>query len=315
MKITSSTNPLKILMIEDSRGDAVLIRLSLDKAMPNAYVVDHASTLSQALNMLEGNEYDVALLDRSLPDADGFSGLHSIQNMSPRLPIIFLTGHQDETTAFEAIEQGAQDYLFKDRLDGHVIKRSLQFSVLRKQFEGVLLARANFDPLTGLANRMLFDSRLDMLLARMRRQTTILCVMFIDLDDFKRVNDNHGHLVGDRLLQLVGERIQSALRKTDTVARFGGDEFALILESNHDDPDGELVANKIISLFEKPFHVKERVFRVSISIGITTCSYESIKSREILLAEADSAMYAAKHSVGSSYQLYRPDFNKLLRAS
>ena len=262
------------------------------------------TSLAGALKLLSEQDYDVALLDRSLPDVEGFSGLHNLQTMSPELPVIFLTGHNDELTALEAIREGAQDYLFKDRMDPHVIKRSIQYAVLRKQFEHVLIVQANYDMLTGLANRLLFENRLELALAKIRRLPGSLVVLFLDLDGFKKVNDNYGHIIGDRLLKEVAKRLKQVLRRYDTVARFGSDEFAILLEGVPDTQHGEVVAQKILHLFDEPFAVSGAELQVGISIGIASCESGQEASREVLMRQADETMYRAKGVAGSAYRIH-----------
>lgn len=119
MRITSTTDPLRILLVEDSKGDALLIKQAIKEAMPDAHSIAVATKLEEGLKMLSAQEFDMALLDRSLPDAQGFDGLHNLQTMAPELPIVYLTGNQDQQIAFDSIEQGAQDYLYKNNMDGH----------------------------------------------------------------------------------------------------------------------------------------------------------------------------------------------------
>jgi diguanylate cyclase (GGDEF)-like protein len=303
MDVTSA-NPLRILLIEDSMGDAILISKVLQLAMPQTHALIKTSTIGEALKIVSEQEFDVALLDRTLPDTRGFSGLHSIQNMSPRLPVIFLTGYKDEYLALEAIRQGAQDYLFKDQLDAHLIKRAIQYAVLRKQFESVLIMRANFDMLTGLANRMLFESRLDVALAKMKRLGGIISVLLIDLDKFKRVNDTLGHIAGDKLLKEVGHRLKQSLRSYDVAARFGGDEFAILLEDLSEYQQSEVVAKKITQIMSTPFNLSGNELSVGVSIGVVNCNNNHDISRESLLLQADTAMYEAKSSIGNSYRIF-----------
>lgn len=304
MRMITPLNPINILLIEDSRGDAVLIKKSLELAMPCAIRISSAASLAAALPLLAEQQFEVALLDRSLPDVDGFSGMHALQSMAPHLPIIFLTAYHDEHIALEAISQGAQDYLFKDKLDGHAVKRAIQYAMLRKQFEGVLRVQANFDMLTGLANRALFESRLDMALARMRRQGGYVSVLFLDVDRFKPVNDTHGHLAGDKLLKQIGTRIKEALRSYDTAARFGGDEFAILLDqlATHDQP--LRIAQKICGLFDAPFLIAGHSLTMHASIGIACVDASSNVDGMGLMAQADAAMYEAKSVSETTYRLH-----------
>lgn len=306
MHLISPERPLTVLLIEDNKGDAILIKRTLKNAMMGAVEAEWVTSLEEALNALEAKEFDVALLDRSLPDVDDFTGLHSIQSFVPKLPVIFLTAYQDERTAFQAIEQGAQDYLFKDRMDGHTIKRAVQYAILRKQFEGILTLRANFDALTGLANRMLFESRLDMALARMKRQGGNLAVLFIDLDRFKQVNDTLGHAAGDLVLKEVAARLCKVLRPYDTAARFGGDEFAILLEGMPEKKHAEVVLRKIHEALKLPFTVKGKEVVIGASIGVAACEAEAgISSGDELIQQADAAMYAGKVDEPVSEEHYR----------
>lgn len=294
MLITSTEDPLKVLLVEDNKGDAVLVERALRQAMMGALTLCVCGSLESALLALSEDNFDIVLLDRSLPDVVGFSGLQSIQNHSPKMPVVFLTAYQDEETALEAIQQGAQDYLFKDKIDAHVIKRAIQYASLRKQFEGVLIMRANFDSLTGLANRILFESRLEMALAKLKRQGGNCAVLFIDLNKFKSVNDELGHAAGDQVLREIGKRLRSVLRTYDTVARFGGDEFAVLLEGLPELHHSEVVANKIIACVEKPLLIDERPVQVGASIGIAGVSAHMQEDSATLMQQADEAMYQAK---------------------
>lgn len=313
MQFISTERPLKLLLIEDNKGDAMLTEKILRNTMFGSVNITRTETLADTLKLLSEEEFDIALLDRSLPDVEGFSGLHSIQNMAPQLPIVFLTAYRDEKTAFEAIEKGAQDYLFKDSMDGHIVKRAIQYAILRKQFEGILIMRANFDMLTGLTNRMLFESRLDMALAKMKRHGGDIAVLYLDLDHFKQVNDTMGHAAGDTLLKLVASRIKSVLRPYDTAARLGGDEFAILLENINNIESAEAVARKIIGLFANPFQLEEGHADIGVSIGIAYGTAAHPCDTIQIVSYADAAMYKAKAKSGSAYHVH--DHNESARLS
>jgi diguanylate cyclase (GGDEF)-like protein len=300
---TSSSKVLEILLIEDSKGSALLIKRVLKQVMPNGYNLIHAYTLEEALNALTNKTFDIALLDRSLPDSKGFDGLHNIQNRAPNLPIIYLTGYNDEQTAFESIRQGAQDYVFKDNLDGHLLKKSIQYAILRKEFEVILTTRANFDTLTGLANRMLFENRLDLALTKVERHHGYVAVLFIDLDEFKQINDTMGHAAGDEMLVEFAMRLKSVLRPYDTAARFGGDEFAVLIEEIPEIDEVITIAQKIIQQFETGCVICGTELKVGVSIGISYFKTGQIKTGEQLIQEADEAMYEAKEIQGSAYHI------------
>jgi len=156
--------------------------------------------------------------------------------------------------------------------------------------------RALHDPLTGLANRSLFHDRVGHALTRLgRRKGAIAAVLFIDLDDFKAVNDALGHARGDRLLALVAERLRTVVRPEDTVARLGGDEFALLLEELASDDDALVVAERAIDAVAAPFDLAGRSVTVSISIGVALRSVDGANVAG-LVEEADAAMYEAKRT-------------------
>ncbi len=304
MRITSTTDQLRILLIEDSLGDVQIVKRALNASMPDAFTLGVAATMEDSLTLLGKENFDIALLDRTLPDVDGFSGLHRLQNFAPDLPIVFLTGNQDERFAFDAIRSGAQDYLFKDNVDGHLIKRAIQYAILRKQFEGILILRANYDGLTGLANRTLFESRVDMARARMRRNGRAFAVLYLDIDGFKPINDALGHSAGDDLLRQFSHRLKSAFRPYDTLARFAGDDFAVLVEDLADIGAAETIAKKIIELLKIPFQFYDRTISLEASMGIATCAAGQEIGRNTLMKQADAAMHDAKLTPGTFYRTF-----------
>jgi diguanylate cyclase (GGDEF)-like protein len=153
--------------------------------------------------------------------------------------------------------------------------------------------RANFDPLTGLPNRMLFYERLDRSLSRAARESARLAVLFIDLDGFKPVNDQYGHQAGDVVLSALAGRMQQKLRESDTVARLGGDEFVVLLQNVGSDEEVLRVGEGLLAAVEAPVEFEERLIYLSCSIGIAFFP-ENAADREALMLCADAAMYRAK---------------------
>ncbi|HEU5048273.1 MAG TPA: diguanylate cyclase [Rickettsiales bacterium] len=300
----NAAHPIKLLLVEDTLSDALLIKKTLQTLAPDAYTIQHVFTIAETLRALADGIYDVVLLDLNLPDAVEFSGLLAIQQMMPHVPVVILTGHNDEGMAIRGMEAGAQDYLFKSHNTGTDIRRAIQYAIKRKQLEGMLARKAHFDPLTGLANRHSFESRLDMALARSRRHPIHIGVFFMDLDCFKQVNDTMGHAAGDALLKGVAQRLRECMRPYDTAARFGGDEFAVLIEDVRGPNDCVAVANKIIDLVSEPFPVTGQLVEVGISIGVATTLGGPPQTRDSLIQRADAAMYSAKRAMGSNYQFH-----------
>jgi len=173
-----------------------------------------------------------------------------------------------------------------------------------------ILYQANYDLLTGLPNRTLLMDRLHQGLLAARRQQGGLAVLFIDLDRFKAVNDLYGHGIGDELLQQVADRLKGAVRETDTIARFGGDEFVVLLQNIEGGEEAALVANKIIELVSQPFDLSSRRVTIGASIGITlypndiSMGASVDDSGSLLLSNADMAMYQAKARGRNHFQFF-----------
>ncbi|HWP46038.1 MAG TPA: EAL domain-containing protein [Candidatus Limnocylindrales bacterium] len=177
-----------------------------------------------------------------------------------------------------------------------------------KQAAETIWQQVYHDPLTGLPNRMLFEDRLTLELAHARRDKQGLAVMFLDLDHFKLINDTLGHSVGDQLLQNVAHRLRDALRGTDTVARMGGDEFALLLTRVTHAENVARVTQKILHALKPPFNFGGYDFHITASIGITLYPSDG-EDTQTLLKNADTALYRAKEQGRNVYQFYTPAMN------
>src|ERR1035437_707717 len=179
-----------------------------------------------------------------------------------------------------------------------------------RQTEVALQHLATHDTLTDLPNRFLMVDRLDQLLARAKRSDTAFAVLFMDIDRFKEVNDTYGHEFGDLLLCAVAQRLTKSVRQSDTVARIGGDEFVIILETVHQIGEADAVANNVRRALARPINIQEHPLTVTVSIGISFYP-ENGESVDTLLRAADYAMYLAKKEGGNRYLtclpgLFRP---------
>jgi diguanylate cyclase (GGDEF)-like protein/PAS domain S-box-containing protein len=209
--------------------------------------------------------------------------------------------HGDGT--WRHVEVVANNLLGDPTVEGIVL--TLRDVTERKTLEDELKHQAFHDALTGLANRELFRDRLEHALVRASRSSASLAVLFLDLDDFKLVNDSLGHGAGDELLMAVGARLVGSLRTGDTAARFGGDEFAVLLEETSDIDDARQAAERILAGLKPPFTVDDRSVSVHVSLGIAY-SKGGTESPAELLQAADVAMYAAKARGKNGYEVYQP---------
>jgi diguanylate cyclase (GGDEF)-like protein/PAS domain S-box-containing protein len=175
----------------------------------------------------------------------------------------------------------------------------------RKAFEEQLSHQAFHDPVTNLANRALFRDRVTHAIERQGRDRKPVAVLFMDLDDFKTINDSLGHAAGDQLLHDVGDRIKECLRAADTAARLGGDEFAILLEDGGDGIQAVDVADRMMEVLEAPFALEGKEVFVRASVGIAISEGEEIHAEE-LLRNADVAMYMAKERGKGRYQVFEP---------
>jgi diguanylate cyclase (GGDEF)-like protein/PAS domain S-box-containing protein len=211
--------------------------------------------------------------------------------------------HRDESWRY--MEVTTTNLIHDDNVRGVVV--NLRDVTDRRKLEEELRHQAFHDPLTSLANRALFQDRTGHALARANRHAEPVTVLFLDLDDFKMVNDSLGHLAGDHLLQAVGERIVSCLRPSDTAARFGGDEFAVLLEDTELD-EARRVADRVLDALREPVEVADREMHVTASIGVAPANLGRTDPVE-LLRDADVAMYAAKADGKARYSVYEPSMH------
>jgi diguanylate cyclase (GGDEF)-like protein/PAS domain S-box-containing protein len=253
------------------------------------------------------------LLDRRMyhlvpeDDADGLAAaMSAIANGAiPDLTVEQRYTRSDGEIAWAALTMSRAH----DRSSGRSlgIIAMVQDIATRKSLEARLTHQASHDPLTNLANRTLFKQRLEIALQRAQHRDRVV-VMFLDIDNFKAVNDGVGHGAGDQLLVAAASRLLNATRGSDTVARFGGDEFAILLENVRDDDEARIVAERITRTMRQPIHVGDETVVTGVSIGIARPHFESDGADE-MLRNADVAMYSAKSAGKGRYQFFEPSMH------
>jgi diguanylate cyclase (GGDEF)-like protein len=300
--IAEHAGTARVLIVEDDPDWAFLVGEVLGETTTMGFVATVVERVEDARRALAGGGVDCVLLDLSLPDARDLEGLLELQEVAPDVPVVILSGLEDEEMAVRAVRNGAQDYLPKSNADAGRLARSIQYAIERKRAEVELAHRALHDPLTGLPNRTYFLEQLEAGLARSARRGLRVGVLFLDLDGFKSVNDNHGHSAGDAVLAAVAVRLEGIIRPSDTLARFGGDEFVLLCEDLAGVGDVAALAGRLVKEMEAPFEIGDGHISVGLSIGIVSARGGKGASAEALIRDADRMMYRAKRQA-SPYEL------------
>ena len=251
------------------------------------------SDLAAARTVLHLGHVDCVLLDLFLPDGQGLDSLTQLTTLDPMVPIVILTSLADEQLGLLAVHEGAQDYLVKGNVDGPRLSRSLRHAIERKALEARFAEQALHDPLTGLANRTLLLDRIRLELARAERLGAGVALFYLDIDDFKAINDQFGHDAGDEVLVRVARRLVSAVRPGDTVGRIGGDEFVVVCGGlDTDDATADMQTRIEEAVARPPLALGESTEWVTASVGVAIG--RGADEPEALLRRADEAMYELK---------------------
>ena len=298
----------KILIADDDRSMRVALQNVL---VTDGYEIESVSDGVEAVRRCEQNMPDLILLDAMMPNLSGFDACKKIRMLKDgkHVPILIVTALDDDSSIEEAFDSGATDF----------IPKPVHFAVMRARVSRLLKASraevhvrelAYNDSLTGLPNRTMFINQMNKLIQKVRPQSHMLAVLFLDLDRFKYVNDTLGHNVGDKLLKQVAERILGCVRSADTVARLGGDEFTLVLDGIEDKRIVANIADKICRKVGEPYYFAGKDIYVSASIGISLYPDDGADIGE-LMKRADTAMFKAKEH-GGSYLFYEAEMEAIV---
>ncbi len=294
---------MKLLLVEDNLDDAAFLGASLRRHQGGQVELVHVRSVKAAAARMAGETFDIVLLDLNLPDTNGLAAVDAIQALDERMPIVALSSQDNEEFAVSILNKGVQDYIVKWEGEGRTILRSIRYAIERKRAEVRLNYLAQFDPLTEIGNRQYFHDQLQRATARARRDGSKVALFFLDIDQFKVVNDTLGHHAGDQLLQEVARRLSAQVRSGDLMARLGGDEFAILMEGIDTVMDAATIAQQLLEAISKPFVVDGRQINVTTSIGITFYPNDH-GDAERLLKNADIAMYQAKDSGRNNFKFF-----------
>jgi two-component system cell cycle response regulator len=290
---------VSILCVEDKNTDFRKVKQALRNH--KQLQLTRVKSIQNAFNSMERKRFDLIFLDYLLPDGTGLDFLEAVSSKGLETPVVVITGQGDELIASRIIKAGAYDYLPKGNVSSkallRIISNALEKASLKREMrmaQEKLAEMSVRDELTGMFNRRYFQEALEREISGAERYGHGLALCMIDLDHFKRVNDTHGHLCGDRVLKNFGRLLSESIRKYDVGCRYGGEEFTLIL------PDTSL--NKAVSLCERfrerirdfDFIYKDLTIRITISVGVAARKPGGDLTGKQLVDLADKALYQAK---------------------
>ena len=310
------TTPLRVLIVEDSEDDTLLLVNELRRGgfTPDYQQVDTPDEMS---NALLAHEWDLIITDHNMPSFNSSDALSIVKQAGLDIPSIIVSGHISDDVAVEAMRDGAQDYVMKDNLKRLVpaIQRELQEAKSRgahKQAQATIQHMAYHDSLTNLANRHEFDRQLLLALNSAKQLGRAHMLFYLDVDQFKVVNDTCGHIAGDEFLKQLARVLKRHLRDEDTLARLGGDEFGVLLE-NCPFEKGMKIAEYLSNAVSKfNFTWRDKNFHFSCSIGVVVLNSDWASVDDVLTS-ADMACYTAKEQGRNRIKLYQPDDVDLAR--
>jgi diguanylate cyclase (GGDEF)-like protein len=290
---SSSRSPQRLLLLEPSEAEAQAMITALRLAAPGEYEIVHERSTEGARLLLAARRFDVACIGLSHADGSGLDSLVRLQAEQPSLGIVAVIGDDDEDLALQAVQAGAQDCLVRRTLDGPMLAKALRYARERKRAELALSQVAVHDQVTGLANRTLFRQRIAQALVGSSGEKPRFGIFLVDLHRFKTINEAFGHDTGDAFLQEVGARLRRVSRESDSVARLGADEFALLVKDIQDQTQATEYGRRILEELSAPAELPGVRLVPAAAIGIALCPSCGTSSEE-LLAAADAALRSAK---------------------
>jgi diguanylate cyclase (GGDEF)-like protein len=324
----------QILVVDDVEDNRNLLVRRFKK---RGYDVIEADGGARALELIASDAFDAVLMDVMMPGMSGLEVLRTIrsQHLSRHLPIIMVTAKSERADILEALEAGADDFIVKPvdfdvafaRVKGHVERKKSADALERanhalgqsnQQLTNEIACRerseaktqflAYHDALTGLGNHALLKDRVFQAIAYAARYGRRITLAFVDLDNFKIINDSLGHAVGDAFLKLLADRMVECVRSSDTIVRLGRDEFVAVFLDQPEDSEISMAVQKLRSAISKPIHVAGRDLAVTSSIGIATYPDDGADV-DMLLTNAEAAAQRAKVKGRDNFQFYQPEFN------
>jgi diguanylate cyclase (GGDEF)-like protein len=302
---------MRLLLVDDDELD----RMAVVRVLQNPKLVKdivHANTAVRALKLYNEGTFDVVLLDYRLPDMECLEVLNQLtQHTDKHAAVVILTGMDDnEVIERMCIFAGAQDFLLKKELSERHLTKALMHAQARHALNNKLIDThrrlkylAENDPMTGLSNRYYFEEHLQGAIQRAHRLNFQLGLIYLDIDNFKLINDSLGHDSGDQLLQQIAQRLLLVVREGDVVCRLGGDEFAIIVHDLETETSVGALAQRIIENLREPIVINNTEHFVTCSIGIATYPRCALTAED-MQKHADLAMYQVKREGRNGFHFF-----------
>jgi two-component system, cell cycle response regulator len=292
--LTSPTirGPSTVLLVEDNPADAFLARRILADAEDPSPTVETEDRLAGAIQRLARGGVDVVVLDLSLPDSTGLDSFDRLRREAPGVPLVILSGLEDQAIAMEAVRRGAQDFLVKGRFNGWTLSRTLRYAIERQRLQSEILDLSLTDEVTGLSNRRGFESRVLDDLRRAKRQLEELSLGFARVAGLQDINEQYGRAEGDRVVRDAATILRATFRETDVLARMGGDRFTILLRDGA--PNGTDRARRRLAEHLDDYNASlGQPFRLSIRLAFWRQVPSQAETVENLLLSADAALRSA----------------------
>ena len=284
----------KILLIDDDRMQFRITQAHIKSFQTDLYELDWASTYEEGIVRLLSGDYAACLLDYQLGERDGLQLIREAMAQDCRTPIVFLTAETADRVNIEAMNAGAFDYLVKGEFTPRMIERSLRYASKLGDTLEALRRLATRDQLTSLLNRREFDRIISEERDRALRFNHGLGLIMVDIDHFKSINDTHGHPAGDAVLREVARRLIEVVRTVDRVARFGGEEFAVVLMQTNPADAADAARRICAAISRDPIFATDTIaVNITVSSGVALLPQDAA-TEPGLIGAADKALYAAK---------------------
>jgi len=299
-----NTRSLKVLLVDDDRGDYELLAEYLSET-PGEFQLEWSSSLKDGMARLAASRPDVLLLDLHLPDSHGLDTFFKLESESAELPIVIVTGMDDDGSAIEAVRRGAQDYLVKGRITAKMLPTALRYAVERHRLTRQRGRAALMDTLTGLYNRDGFQVFAEQHLKAARREGRPFFVFFAVLDGLQVINDKFGKAEGNQALLTTAAVLRESFRTSDVIARMGPDQFAIIA------PDNREYSPKVVTTrlqkSQTYYNAQYNRYRLSISVSASRVDPRQMEAASDLVAKADSMFEEYKQAAthGSDVRLVK----------